>query len=370
MDSSVLALLFSYLSYYTIVKSMSTKIKDTLSKVTDATTAFWIGSQQNSRNNFNLLPPSQNTVKVQDQEGYSMKAKAPPTAAFRSGQHNDESEPDEDENFDGDTSMANSDDDLRTQAENENSPSLESYSAAVTLSKLKLVDPRNDMDNAVLDASRRSSDRISICTEESDIDRFYHFINPDVITLDNDRFAICRLNIPTAFSDYINVRVIDGGYKAKVMFTTPPSYENEQFILGTAIAEDERGDLTNVLVKAVHEELMERKVHCTSKTTYSLVLDLPFQAEAQTSNELLRGESGQRCNLIPIDRIDQNANKWTGNLELVFKEIGNDFKQNLSVDDRTNLLIAKPAFQAISRGRKRRNQGEHFSTTSERIANA
>ena len=207
---------------------------------------------------------------------------------------------------------------------------------------------------------------ITIDYEQSNVNRFFHMINPDVITLDNNRYAFCSLKIPPAYANDMTVTVRDGGYKANVNFITPESYENELFLIGTTIDETERDNRKrNVLMKAVRETINSRKLHYNSRTTQKLVLDLPFQSEVQTSSDLFQdGECGQRCDISPIDPTNQNATLWVGNAVFVFKEIGNDFAENIGVDAASTLLVKKNISSPYNdtlrfkRARKRRSEAQ------------
>ena len=168
---------------------------------------------------------------------------------------------------------------------------------------------------------------IRINVAKSDTKHFYHFVAPDVISLDTEKFAICSLKIPCSYADSVEVEISEDGRYATLNITTPPIGENVMALLGEEIPAKHR----NLLFNATKKALNNLKSRAEDKITHKLVLKLPFRSHPAPSSDLLGQGTGQNVSIQTIAK-HSGRNEMTANLVLVFKELEDGFKASSTVE--------------------------------------
>ena len=171
-------------------------------------------------------------------------------------------------------------------------------------------------------ASSISNDRIKMNMTKTNPQELYHMICPEVISHDNNLFAVISLKIPPAYVDSVSLEVLPCGRKAKMTLEVPPVFQQPEYILGAQVS-----SAMSVLHAAVVAALSQQKSTAEAKVKHKLVLNLPFQAEPGTSDALLGAGTGQNVGYLKIAKASQ-ALQFTGNVFFVFKKIQNNFKSS------------------------------------------
>jgi len=148
-------------------------------------------------------------------------------------------------------------------------------------------------------ASSISNDRIKMKMTETNPQELYHMICPEVITHDNNLFAVISLKIPPAYVDSVSLEVLPCGRKAKMTLEVPPVFQTPEYIIGAQVSSNEM----SVLREAVVAALSQQKPTAEAKVKHILVLNLPFQAEPGTSDALLGAGTGQNVGYLKISKV-------------------------------------------------------------------
>ncbi len=162
-------------------------------------------------------------------------------------------------------------------------------------------------------------DRVEINVSESDSHRLYHFMNPESIQYNTDCYSPCSLKVPPCFkTEKVKAYVSEVDQtKAIIEFPFPAKAMNPRFILGTNL------DESHVLYQAVQNEINRLQIRSEERPAAKLVIDLPFVAEMNTSNDLFQ-DSGKILKNAPMQK-KASPHEYSTTAAFVFKEKGNAF---------------------------------------------
>ncbi|GFH50729.1 predicted protein [Chaetoceros tenuissimus] len=103
-------------------------------------------------------------------------------------------------------------------------------------------------------SSSKKKNRVQLNIKRSQLDRFFHVMNPEADSYANERFATMSLKLqPALVSKGLNAEISPNGRKAKLKFEVSEKLCVPSNLLGTELAED------HVLNQAVQHEIDSRR---------------------------------------------------------------------------------------------------------------
>jgi len=162
-------------------------------------------------------------------------------------------------------------------------------------------------------------ERVVLNVSGSNIDRILFCFAPSTFVLDSDQYAMVSFKIHPAFCNDITCHVENDGWRAKISFKIPKNFMNPKNILGADV------DESHVIFQSFQDEIFRLQGKYQNRPKIDLYLNLPFQSEPKTSDEIFGQGTGQTANLIPIKK-NPTSEDFTGNAVFFFKKRGNAFK--------------------------------------------
>lgn len=181
---------------------------------------------------------------------------------------------------------------------------------------------------------KSSSGRVVLNKKKSDLDKFFHHMNPDSVKISSNKFAWSSLMVAPVLQNDMEVNVSSNGRRAKIKLTFPAKVRDPNNLFG-----HELGD-SHVLYQSLEEEVNSRRKRKDAKDTANIGLKLPFKAETRTSDELFGPGTGQSAGFIAVHTKKQLQEKKkprdhpgdkTCHACFVFKEEGSAFNVKTSV---------------------------------------
>lgn len=194
--------------------------------------------------------------------------------------------------------------------------------------------PHNRHDDEKKQAAKSSSGRVVLNKKKSELNRFFHHMNPDAIKISSHKFAWSSLMLPPVLQNDMEVTVAANGRRAKVKLTFPAKVRDPNNLFGHKL-----GD-SNVLFQSVEEEVNSRRKRKDAKDTANIGLKIPFKAETSTSDDLFGPGTGQSAGFVPVHTKKQlkeqkkptnHPGDKTCHACFVFKEQGSAFNVKTSV---------------------------------------
>ena len=196
-------------------------------------------------------------------------------------------------------------------------------------------------------AARRKT-KITIDRNESDLDSLFA-LAPEIVEVDSSTYGIFIFILPFVINNpnHLKVVIAKNGRSAKVTFTTPPYLLNAQRIAGCVLT----GGKQNLVRQRIDSVIADQVEGHGDNVSFYVVLDIPFEAEAETSSDLfpqkddVRNDaptsSGQFCTTTyfgPDTDPDENADPqdFLHTFVLIFKKKSNGFKAKIRIS--TNVV--------------------------------
>ena len=196
-----------------------------------------------------------------------------------------------------------------------------------------------------------SSPRARVNVKKSQLDRFFHVMNPASVYINSDSYCWVSLKVPCAYKDGMELKVDKDGNYATLSLDIPDIALRPGNLLG-----NKNMNPSNVFYQTIEKEILSTKPRADAKSKFSLRFKLPFKAETRTSDELFgegTGQSAGNVPAIPRNQSQCHSSDTTCNAVFVFKKHGNNFDVATGVS--TKLADNRDLFRHLG-GQGARNQ--------------
>lgn len=174
---------------------------------------------------------------------------------------------------------------------------------------------------------------VQLNMERSDLESFFHAMNPRAETFGHDLHAWISLKIqPALVANGMTVDIAENGRSAKAKLDVPESLREPANLLGSQLDED------HILHQTFKAEIDSRREREDLKDSAQIGIKIPFRAETSTSDVLFGPDSGQSIGFCSVLENKKNQKPHpadvTCNTCFVFKQEGDAFRVKTSVSTR------------------------------------